>query len=126
MVLVLGRGHLSHIVKSIIPVKSSIFSTPRHRSNKLVFSNDDQGRVFQNCKFHDPQGRGFCARVWPYKSYSENALFLLKSSSLLPGIDQTNYVYSIIEDQGRVYLNCKFHDPWGWSSGVRVWPFKPL
>ena len=52
--------------------------------------------------------------------------FFLKSFSLLPGIDQTNYVYSIIEDQGRVYLNCKFHDPRGWSSGVRVWPFKPL
>ena len=76
--------------------------------------------------FMTPRGRGFCARVWPYKSYSENALFLLKSSSLLPGIDQTNYVYSIIEDQGRVYLNCKFHDPRGWSSDVRVWPFKPL
>ena len=63
-----------------------------------------RGRVYQNCKFHDPRGRGSCSRVWQYtcKSYSENALFLLKSSSLLPGIDQTNYVYSI-DDQGRVY-----------------------
>ena len=27
---------------------------PRHRSNKLsvYYSNDDQGRVYQNCKFH--------------------------------------------------------------------------
>ena len=41
-----------------------------------VYSNDDQGRVYQNCKFHDPWCRGSSARVWPYKSYSENALFL--------------------------------------------------
>ena len=55
-----------------------------------VCSNDDQGIVYQNCKFHDPWGRGSCARAWPYKSHSKNALFLQKSLSLLPGIDQTN------------------------------------
>ena len=26
--------------------------------------------------FHDPQGRGSCAKLWPYKPYSKNALFL--------------------------------------------------
>ena len=26
--------------------------------------------------FMTPQDRGSCVRVWPYKSYSENALFL--------------------------------------------------
>ena len=31
-------------------------------------------------------------------------------SYLLPGIDQTNYVYSN-DDQGRVYQNCIFNDP---------------
>ena len=46
--------------------------------------------VHWRCKFHDPRGRGSCARAWPYKLYSENALFFLKSSSLLPGINQTN------------------------------------
>ena len=39
-----------------------------------------------------------------YAAYSETALFLYKSSFLLPGIDQTNYVYSI-DDQGKVYQN---------------------
>ena len=54
-------------------------------------------------------GAGGYARARPYKSHSENALFLLKSSSLLPGIDQTNQVcYN--DDQGSVYQNCKFHD----------------
>ena len=28
-----------------------------------VFSNDYQGRVYQNYKFHDPRGRGSCARA---------------------------------------------------------------
>ena len=29
-----------------------------------------------NYKFHDPQGRGSCSKVWLYKSFSETALFL--------------------------------------------------
>ena len=107
-VLVLGRGHISHIVKMHYFFKI-FFSTPRHCSNK-VYSNDDTGSVFQNCKFHDPRGRGFCARAWTYKSYSENALLFFKSSSLSPGIYQTNQVCSN-DDQGRIYQNCKFHDP---------------
>ena len=43
-----------------------------------VHSNDDQVSVYQNCQFHDPWGRGSCDGTWPYKSYSENALFSLK------------------------------------------------
>ena len=44
----------------------------------LIFhqSNDDEGGVYQNCKFHDPWDRGSSARAWLYKSYSENALYL--------------------------------------------------
>ena len=51
-VLVLGHGHISHIVEMHYFFKNLL------------------------CKFHDPRDRGFCARAWPYKSYSENALFL--------------------------------------------------
>ena len=70
-VLVLGRGHISHIVKM-----HYFFKLPGIDQTNQVYSNDDQGRVYQNCKFHDPWGRGSCAGAWPYKSYSENALFL--------------------------------------------------
>ena len=46
----------------------------------LVYStcNDDQGRIYQNFKFHDPDpwDRGSLARARPYKSYTENGLFL--------------------------------------------------
>ena len=72
-------------------------------------SYDVQGRVNQNCKFHDPQGRDSCVMAWPKKSYSENALFLLKFS-LHSGIDQTNWEYRN-DDQGRVYQNCKIELP---------------
>ena len=41
-----------------------------------VNSNDNKGRVNQNCKFHDPRGKG----SWPCKGCSENA-FLLKPST---------------------------------------------
>ena len=81
--------------------------------------------MYQNCKYHDPWGRGSCARAWPYKSYSENALFLLKSSPLLPCIDQTNQVCSN-DDQGRVYQKFKFHVQWGRGSCAMVWPFRSL
>ena len=64
------------------------FSTPRHGSHLIsTYSNDDQGRVYVNYKFHDPLVRGSYARVLPYKSCSENALFLEKSSSLVLGIN---------------------------------------
>ena len=44
----------------------------------FIHSNNDQGRVYQNYKFHDPRGRGSFAKVWPYtsNSYSENTSFL--------------------------------------------------
>ena len=80
-------------------------------------SNDDQGKVYKiiNYKFHDPQCRGSCARTLPYKSYSENALFLLKSS-ILRDIDQTNCVY-FDDDQGRV---CKIVNFMTYGAGVLV------
>ena len=50
------------------------FFTPSHRSEKLKYIvYDDQGRVYLNCKFHDP-GAGSDVRAWPYMSYSEYIL----------------------------------------------------
>ena len=59
-----------------------------------MFSNDDQGRVDQNCKFHDPRDRGSCARVWPYKSCGEN---FFKNLLLYSGayIRQTKYIVMV-------------------------------
>ena len=82
--------------------------TPGHGSDQgnIYSSNDDQGRVYQNGQFHE---RGSCAGAWLHKSYSVNALFLVKSSSVLLSIDQTNRVYSK-DNSGRVYQNGKFHN----------------
>ena len=44
-----------------------------------------------------------------HMSYDESTFF---SSSLLPGINRTNLLYSH-HDQGRVYQNYQFHDPPG-------------
>ena len=73
-VLVLGCGQiLSHIVKMHYFLKkySSLF--PGIDQTNYAYGNDDQGREYQNCIFHDPRGRGYCTRAWPYKLYSENA-----------------------------------------------------
>ena len=57
-------------------LKKSSYLLPGIDQTNQVCSDEDQGRVYQNCKFHDPRDRGYCARAWPYKSYSKNALFL--------------------------------------------------
>ena len=60
-VLVLGGGHISHTVKMHYSIKNLLlYSQAWITQTKLVYSNDDQGRVYPNCKFHDPQGRGSC------------------------------------------------------------------
>ena len=56
--LVLGRGHISHIVKMHNFIYKILYSQARFTQN----SNDNQGRVHLNRKFHDPQVRGSCAR----------------------------------------------------------------
>ena len=51
-ILVLGRGHLYHIVKMHHFFKKKFSSFPGIDQTNLVYSNDDQGRLHQNCKFH--------------------------------------------------------------------------
>ena len=74
-VLVLRRGHISHIVKknALFLEESSSLQSDIDQTN-WEYSNDDQGRVYQNCKSNYPTGRGSCAWAW---SYSEHAIFLL-------------------------------------------------
>ena len=96
-VLALGRGHKSHIMKILYTYIILCFSM--HKSNKLFYSYDGQGKDYQNRNFHDPRGGGPRARVWPL-SYSEIALIFLKKNSLLTGIDQPNYVKRFDDQKG--------------------------
>ena len=68
-VLVLGRGHISHIVKMHYYFKNLLlYSQAWIRQTKYnVYSINDQGRVYKNYKFHDPRGWGSDVRTWPYK-----------------------------------------------------------
>ena len=70
--------------------------TTKEGSTKIVNLNNPRSMVLV-------VGRG------NINSYNENTLFLQKSSSLLPGIDQTKQVFRN-DDQGRLYQNCKLHD----------------
>ena len=78
------------------------FSNPRHRSGQIYIVRIKEGSTkIVNCM---TRGGG----TWTNKSYGENALFLL-ISSLLQGIDYTNWVHVYSNDyQGRVYQNCTF------------------
>ena len=47
--------------KCIFFFKNQFFLLPNIVQKNVLHSNDDQGRVNQSCKFHDPKGRGSCA-----------------------------------------------------------------
>ena len=75
-VLVLGRGHISHIVKMHYFFKNLLLnSQAQNRQTKYVVM---MTKVWSTkiVNFMTTWGRGSCGRVWPYKSYSENTLFL--------------------------------------------------
>ena len=61
-VLVFGHGHLVKMHDFF-----SCLQWGMDQKNQ-AYINDDLGRVYQNSKFHDPQGWGSYARMWPYKS----------------------------------------------------------
>ena len=78
VVHVLGRGHISHIVKLHNFFNNLLLYTPRHRSNKLsvCYSNDDQGRVYQNCKFHISHYSEYVLRYLLLYQYTSHLLLL--------------------------------------------------
>ena len=68
------------------------------------------------CKFHDPQGRGCCAWVLPYKSYCEKCIISLKIFISTPEhrSGKVSKLYTCSnDDQRMVYQNGKFYDPLG-------------
>ena len=71
------------------------------------YVKDDQGRVYQNCKFHEPRFRGSCVLVYKYNI----SLILF---SLIPGIDQTKWVYNSA-DHSLGHTSCFNPDSNAWS-----------
>ena len=72
-VLVLGCDHISHIVKKHFLFKTLLLYSQAQTNQ--VCSNDDQGRVYKNCKFHDLWGRVLV-------QLHQNWIVFKKSSSL--------------------------------------------
>ena len=56
---VLGRDHIRNIVKMHYFFTKPSSLLPGIDQTNQICNNDDQGRVNQNCKFHDPPGQGF-------------------------------------------------------------------
>ena len=73
--------------------------------------------VYRNCKFHDPRGRGSCARAWLYKFQNENALFLLQSQAQ---IRQPKYNIRMVNEES-IKIESLIHNPRGRGGGVRAW-----
>ena len=68
-----------------------------------------------------PQGRDSCGRAWPYKSYSENALFL-KNLLLYSQawIRQTKYIVMMTKEGSTQIMN--FMTPGAGVLAKWVWP----
>ena len=73
----------------------------------LVYRNHDQGRVYQNCKFHFPWGWGSCARAWPYAFFFKNLLLYSQAQ-----IRQTKYIVIITKEGSTQIVN--FMTIWVW------------
>ena len=67
-VLVFGRGHVSYSENALFLKKSSSLLPCIIRQTKSRVMMTKEGST-KKYNFHDSLGRGFCARVWPYKSY---------------------------------------------------------
>ena len=124
-VLVLRCGHISYIVRiNYFYENLLLYSQTYLRQTKYIVLINKEG-LTKIITFMTP-GAGVLVLGCGHISHLVKMHYFFKNlSSLLPVIDQTNYVYSI-DDQGRVYQNCKFHDPRGWGSDVRAWPYKSL
>ena len=59
------RCHISHIVKMHYFFKNLSSLLPVIDQTNSIYSIDDQGGVYQNCKFHDTQGWGSDVKAWP-------------------------------------------------------------
>ena len=73
----LGCDHISHIVNMHYFFKNLLlFSQALIRQTKYIVMLTKEGSI-KIVNFMIPRAvSGSCVRVWPYKSYSENALFL--------------------------------------------------
>ena len=90
------------------------FSTLRHRQKPWVYSNDDQGRVYQNCKFQYPQCRtGVLVLGCCHISHSENALFPIRGEKLYDSLSRFTLICFL--SSCRDYRNCDLH-----SKGERM------
>ena len=75
-VLVLGCGYISHIVKMHYFFKNLLSNSQALiRQTKYVVMMSKEGST-KILNFMTPGAGVSCARVWPYKSYRENALFI--------------------------------------------------
>ena len=76
------------------------------RFRQTKYSYDEQERVYQNCKFHEPRGRSSCAKGWPYKSYVMK-MHSLKISFLFSELQtrQTKYIVVMIKEGSTQIVN---------------------
>ena len=75
-VLVLGCGHISHLMKiHYFFTNLLLYSGAWFRQTKCIVMMTKEGST-KIVNFMTPGAGVLVARVWPYKSYSENALFL--------------------------------------------------
>ena len=77
-----GWGVVIKVINRKFIISLKIFKLPGINQTKFIEMTTKQGST-KIVDFMAPKAMGSRARAWPYLSYCETALFLLKSSFLL-------------------------------------------
>ena len=70
-------GLASVVMRSALSSTYNDSNLAHDSERKKSICYDDQGRVSQSYKVHDPLGRGSCVMVCSHNSFTENAFVLL-------------------------------------------------
>ena len=105
-VLVLGRGHISHILKMHYFFKNLLFTQVKIRQSNQLCSNDEQGMVYQIINFMTPragvlvQGCGHISRIVKMHYFFKNLLLYSQTY-----IKQTKYIVMMNKEGSTKIVN---------------------
>ena len=119
------KWHCSLLYVSVL-ITWHVLNVQCYMSLESQFSDLCDANKITKVRFSSEEYQLYNSRQWFTLSWTSRKwkciYMFLKSSSLLPGIDQTNQVCSN-DDQERVYQNPTFYDLRGRGSFARAWPY---
>ena len=116
IVIITTKG--STKIVNVMTPGARVLVIPLYSKANWWYSNDDQGRVYENCKLNAPRISYSCARVWLYAIHWK---YLISFSTYSQAtIRQIKGIAIVMMNQGRVRQNYKLNDSFFFVFGA--WP----